>query len=61
MNPAPRSPASLYRRCRRRGTDRALVECLIGASAIRADLPVLHCDADFDVLVRHTPLRVDTA
>ena len=24
-------------------------------------VPVLHCDADFDTLARHTPLRVDTA
>ena len=54
--------AALYLRCRRRGaTVRTLVDCLIGALAIRADLPVLHCDADFDALARHTPLRVDVA
>ena len=54
--------AALYRRCRNRGeTVRTLMDCLIGALAIRADLPVLHRDADFDVLARHTPLRVDTA
>ena len=53
--------AALYRQCRRRGeTVRVLVDCLIGALAIRADLPVLHCDADFDALARHTPLRVET-
>ena len=53
--------AALYRQCRRRGeTVRVLMDCLIGALAIRADLPVLHCDADFDALARHTPLRVDT-
>ena len=52
--------AALYRQCRRRGeTVRVLIDCLIGALAIRADLPVLHCDADFDALARHTPLRVD--
>lgn len=54
--------AVLYRHCRRRGeTVRVLMDCLIGALAIRADLPVLHADADFDALARHTPLRVDTA
>lgn len=54
--------AALYRRCRGRGaTVRTLIDCLIGALAIRSDLPVLHCDADFDVLARHTPLRVDVA
>ncbi len=52
--------AALYRQCRHRGeTVRVLMDCLIGALAIRADLPVLHWDADFDVLARHTPLRVD--
>ena len=52
--------AALYRHCRRRGaTVRVLMDCLIGALAIRTDLPVLHCDADFDALARHTPLRVD--
>ena len=53
--------AALYRQCRRRGeTVRVLIDCLIGALAIRADLAVLHCDSDFDALARHTPLRVDS-
>jgi len=53
--------AVLYRACRRKGdTVRKLIDCLIAAVAIRADLPVLHADADFDVLSRHTPLRLDT-
>jgi predicted nucleic acid-binding protein len=52
--------ASLYRTCRRSGdTVRKLIDCLIAAVAIRADLPMLHRDADFDVLARHTPLRLD--
>ena len=52
--------AALYRTCRRGGeTVRKLIDCLIGAIAIRADLPVLHSDTDFDVLARRTPLRVD--
>jgi predicted nucleic acid-binding protein len=51
--------AGLYRTCRRRGeTVRRLIDCLIAATAIDAGLPVLHADADFDVLARHTNLRV---
>ena len=53
--------AALYRTCRRGGeTVRRLIDCLIAAIAIRADTPVLHADADFDVLARHTALRVAT-
>lgn len=52
--------AAIYGLCRSRGeTVRVLIDCLIGALAIRADLPVLHCDSDFDALARHTPLRVE--
>lgn len=52
--------AALYRACRRGGeTARKLIDCLIGAIAIRSGATVLHADADFDVLARHTPLRVD--
>jgi len=52
--------AALYRACRRGGaTVRKLVDCLIGAIAIRADLTVLHADADFEVLAHHTRLRTD--
>ena len=52
--------AALYRLCRREGeTVRRLIDCLIGAVAIRADTSVLHNDADFDVLARHAGLRVD--
>jgi predicted nucleic acid-binding protein len=51
--------ASLFRTCRRGGeTVRKLVDCLIAAVAIRNDVPVLHSDSDFDILARHTPLRV---
>lgn len=52
--------AALYRTCRRRGeTVRKLIDCLIAAIAIQADVPVLNADTDFDVLARHTSLRVD--
>ena len=51
--------ASLYRTCRRRGeTIRRMNDCLIAVVAIRNDVPVLHNDRDFDVLARHTELRV---
>ena len=51
--------AALYRTCRRRGeTVRKLIDCLIGAVAIRADVPVLQADTDFDVLSRHTPMQL---
>lgn len=52
--------ATLYRICRRQGeTVRKLIDCLIGSVAIRADVPILHNDADFDVLARHTELKID--
>ena len=52
--------ATLYRACRRSGgTVRKLIDCLIAATAIRAGVAVLHADADFDVLARHTRLQVD--
>lgn len=51
--------AGLYRRCRREGeTVRKLIDCLIASVAIRTGTPILHNDADFDVLARHTELRV---
>ena len=51
--------AALYRRCRRQGgTVRKLVDCLIASVAIRAGVPILHYDADFDVLARHTELQI---
>jgi predicted nucleic acid-binding protein len=52
--------AALYRACRRRGeTVRRLIDCLIAAHAMRVDVPILHADADFDVLARHTEVRVE--
>jgi predicted nucleic acid-binding protein len=51
--------ASLYRVCRRGGeTVRKLIDCLIATIAIRSDVPILHNDADFEVLGRHTALRI---
>jgi predicted nucleic acid-binding protein len=49
--------AALYRTCRRRGeTVRKLIDCLIASVAVRHGAVVLHADADFSVLVRHTAL-----
>jgi predicted nucleic acid-binding protein len=51
--------AQLYRSCRRQGaTVRKLVDCFIAAHALRAEVPILHDDRDFDVLARHTSVQV---
>lgn len=50
--------ARLQRRCRAGGEPvRRINDCLIAAVAIRANVPVLHRDRDFEVLVRHSALR----
>ena len=52
--------AVLYRCCRQEGeTVRKLIDCLIGAIAIRTDTTILHKDTDFEVLARYTPLKTD--
>ncbi|MBI2161745.1 MAG: PIN domain nuclease [Candidatus Rokubacteria bacterium] len=52
--------AELYRTCRGRGaTVRKLIDCLIAAVAIREHATVLHNDRDFEVIARHTRLRVE--
>ncbi|MGI8937751.1 MAG: type II toxin-antitoxin system VapC family toxin [Iamia sp.] len=52
--------ATLYRTCRQAGeTVRKMIDCLLAAHALRAGVPILHADADFDVLARLTPLTVD--
>lgn len=54
--------AALYRTCRRRGeTVRKIIDCLIAAVAVRADAELLHADADFATLARHTPLRIHSS
>jgi len=53
--------AALYRTCRRNGeTVRKLIDCLIAAVAIREGASILHADADFTALARHTPLAIHT-
>jgi len=52
--------AVLYRVCRRSGeTVRKLMDCLIASIVIRSGSSLLHCDSDFDVLVRHSALQID--
>jgi len=52
--------AIFYRQCRANGeTVRKLIDCLIAAVAIRNNVGILHQDVDFEVLARHTALRVD--
>jgi predicted nucleic acid-binding protein len=54
------SAAELYLTCRSKGaTVRKLIDCLIGAVAIRDHATVLHNDRDFETLARHTPLRTE--
>lgn len=54
--------ASMYRACRVGGeTVRRMIDCLIAAVALRENTPVLHLDADFDVLARHTSVRLHPA
>ena len=51
--------AEIYRLCRTAGdTVRRMLDCLIAVPAIRAGVPVLHADRDFDVIAHHTPLEV---
>jgi predicted nucleic acid-binding protein len=51
--------AELYRASRAGGeTPRKLTDCLIAAVAIRSDAELLHADADFLTIARHTPLRL---
>jgi len=51
--------AELFRSARRAGlTVRSSVDCLIAACALRNGLTVAHCDRDFDLLARVSPLEV---
>lgn len=52
--------ASLYRACRRGGESiRKLTDCLVAVPAIEADATILAADRDFEVLARHTSLRLE--
>lgn len=52
--------ADLYRACRAAGeTLGSLADCLVAVPAIEADATVLAADRDFEILARHTPLRLE--
>ena len=52
--------AAIHRACRASGeTVRSLIDCLIAAVAIREGASVLHSDRDFDVIARHSALRIE--
>ena len=51
--------AAIQRECRAHGeTVRSIVDCLVAAVAIREDVPILAADRDFDLIARHTELRI---
>jgi len=51
--------ALIFRRCRSAGeTLRSLVDCMVAVPALRVGASVIHQDRDFDVIARHTDLRV---
>ncbi|MBK6311672.1 MAG: hypothetical protein IPF42_14265 [Candidatus Microthrix sp.] len=51
--------AFMHRTCRASGeTVRKLIDCLIDAVAARVDAEILHADADFLALARHTDLKL---
>ncbi|MEN9506422.1 MAG: hypothetical protein RI958_2348 [Actinomycetota bacterium] len=51
--------AALYRSCRTGGeTVRRTIGCLIGAVVITSGAELLHADADFATLARHSDLRI---
>jgi predicted nucleic acid-binding protein len=53
--------SAVWRACRRAGEPvRNTLDCLIAAVAIREGATVLHADHDFDVIARHTPLRIES-
>jgi len=51
--------AELYRMCRVSGeTIREIRDCLIAIPVIRAGAELLHNDADFEAIARHSDLRI---
>src|SRR3990172_8859411 len=52
--------SAVWRACRKAGDPvRNTLDCLIAAVAIREGASVLHADRDFDIIARHTPLRIE--
>lgn len=54
--------AGLYRRLRKKGiTPRNSNDCMIAWYAIEYDLTLIHQDADFNNIAKHTPLKTYSA
>lgn len=55
--------ASIYDRCRRAGDTlkHGYMDCLIAVPALRTGASLLHDDADFEVIARHTDLELLTS
>jgi predicted nucleic acid-binding protein len=54
------SAAELYRACRAGGEAvRELSDCLVAIPTIEANATLLQADPDFEILARHTPLRLE--
>ncbi len=52
--------AAIHRACRAGGEIlRSPVDCLVASVAMRNGASVLHADRDFDVIARHTDLRIE--
>jgi predicted nucleic acid-binding protein len=52
--------AALYRACRAAGeTVREMSDCLVAVPTIEAGATLLQADRDFEVLARHTPLKLE--
>lgn len=52
--------SAVWRACRDAGEPvRNSIDCLIAAVAIREGARILHADRDFDVIARHTELRIE--
>jgi predicted nucleic acid-binding protein len=52
--------AELHRACRSAGeTVRTVTDCLVAVPTIEAGATLLHADADFEVLARHSTLRLE--
>ena len=51
--------SDLYRSLKKQGiTIRKSLDCLIAYSAIKNGLPLLHKDRDFDIIAKHTKLKL---
>lgn len=51
--------SDLYRALKKKGvTIRKSLDCLIAYAAIKNGLPLLHKDRDFDIITKHTKLKI---